>query len=95
METHQKIATVVFLLVSAIALAIQGYNNSRMGVLCLFFAMLPIYFYRLIAEHAGIGWQESLARDFGGANHPGPYAFFFWLVFLIVAAMVLFQLSIY
>ena len=57
--------------------------------------LLPIRFYRGIAWLAGFGFPEVFARDYGGDNHPGPYAVFFWFLFLIAAAFLVFDWSLY
>ena len=57
--------------------------------------LLPIRFYRGIAWLAGFGFPEVFARDYGGANHPGSYAVFFWFLFLIAAAFLVFDWGLY
>ena len=95
LERHQKIAIILFIAVAAFLLMRDGTDKALAGCLGLFATLLPIIFYRTIAYFAGFGFPEVFAKDYGSENHPGPYAFFFWVIFLLVAAVVVFEWSLY
>ncbi|MBT8422833.1 MAG: hypothetical protein KJP03_06930, partial [Gammaproteobacteria bacterium] len=82
MEKHQRNALLIFVAVLLYMLWRDGRDESLVKALVLFIFLAPILFYRFIAWLASFGFPEYFARDFGGENHPGPYAFFFWLLYL-------------
>lgn len=88
-ERHQLIATLIFLAVSAVIGLREGVEPMLRQGTVLLALLLPILFYRLLAWLSSFGFPEYFARDFGSENHPGPYAVFFWLVFLGFAAYFL------
>ncbi len=95
MERHHWYAVAVFMAVAGVAVWRDGRDEGLVKALILALVLVPLLFYRLVAWLSGFGFPEYFARDFGSANHPGPYAFFFWLVFLIAAAFIAFDLSLY
>jgi hypothetical protein len=95
-ERHQLIATGIFISVALIVLWQHGPGNISVAkIFILFCALLPIWLYRLLAWLASFGFPEYFARDFGSRNQSGPYAFFFWLVFLIISAFIIFDWSLW
>ena len=64
------------------------------GLILLIF-LLAILFYKVVAWFSGFGFPEYFARDFGSDNKPGPYAFFFWMLYLIACGFIVFDLSLY
>jgi len=95
METHQRNALLIFIAVLLYVVWRDGRDEGLLKGLVLFVFVVPIIFYRLMAWLSSFGFPEYFARDFGGDPHPGPYAFFFWLLYLIACALVIFDLSIY
>lgn len=95
MEKHQRIAVLIWLAVAGFVLWRDPRNEALAKALILFVLIVPIVFYRLVAWFASFGFPEYFARDFGPDPHPGPYAFFFWLLFLIACAFVVFDWSLY
>lgn len=95
MESHQRNALLIFVAVLLYAVWRDGRDEGLIKGLILFIFLVPIIFYRLVAWLSSFGFPEYFARDFGSDNHPGPYAFFFWLLFLIACAFIVFDLSIY
>jgi len=57
--------------------------------------LIPIIFYKFIAWLSSFGFMEMLARDHGSENHPGPYAFFFWILFILTWLFLIFDWSLY
>lgn len=96
MEKHQRIALLIFLVVVAILYQREGFSDRGLASMAMtFIGFLGILFYRILAVMSGIGFRERLARDYGSPNHAGPYAFFCWILYLIICAMLVFELSIY
>jgi len=96
MEKHQKIALLIFLAVVAIIYQRDGTSDRALASMAMtFIGLLGILFYRILAMMSGIGFRERLARDYGPPNHAGPYAFFCWMLYLIICVMLIFELSIY
>ena len=95
MADHKMLALAIYLLVVGFTWLAQGPDVAWKEGLILGAFLLPIFFYRAIAWLSGFGFPEYFARDFGSQNHPGPYGLFFWLVFLIACAFVVFDLSLY
>ena len=95
MENHQRNALMIFVGVVLFAIWRDGRDEGLLKGFVLLFFLLPIFFYRLVAWLSSFGFPEYFARDFGSENHPGPYAFFFWLVYLIACGVVIFDLSFY
>jgi len=85
-EKHQAAALLVFALVVTWTSARDGINAALPGHVLLAVFLVPVLSYRLIAWLSGFGFPEYFARDFSSDNHPGPYAFFFWILFLIACA---------
>ena len=93
-ERHQWIAAGIFAAVSLLLIARDGWGSETLGrIMLLLVTLVPIIIYRLIAWLSSFGWPEWFAWDFGSENHPGPYAFFFWMLFLIACAYQVFQWS--
>ena len=93
-ERHQQIAVAIFAAVSLWVLWRDGWGDQTLGrILLMLVTLIPIMLYRLIAWLSSFGWPEWLAWDFGSENHPAPYAFFFWMLFLITCAYQIFQWS--
>jgi len=95
MWNHKLLALAIYLLVVGFTWLGQGDAVAWREGLVLGIFLVPIFLYRTIAWLSGFGFPEYFARDFGSENHPGPYALFFWLVFLIACAFVVFDLSLY
>ena len=95
MERHQLVALIIGLAVFCLVWLRDGLDTALREGVVLLFAFLLIMFYRVIRYFAGFGFPEFLASDYGSANHPGPYAFFFWILFLIVCLFMVFDLSLY
>lgn len=95
METHKKIALGLFFAVVIYTSQRDGFGEALMGHLILVVFLIPILFYQTVAYFAGFGFPEFFARDFGSENSPGPYAFFFWILFLIASAFLVFEWSMY
>lgn len=94
-ERHQKIALGLFLAVAIALFFRDDFDKALARSLILCAALLPILFYRLIAYFAGFGFPEVFAKDYGSENHPGSYALFFWIVYLLVCAILIFEWSLY
>ncbi len=93
LEKHQKIAILIFFLVMIIV-GIRDSQNEFIGkAIILFVFLLTIMFYRFAAFLASFGFMEYLAKDFKSDNNPGPYAFFFWFVYIIVCLFLVFNWS--
>ena len=96
MERHKSIAVALWALTSLLLLARHGAVDAAWGrILLLTMLLLPVLFYRTIAELARIGPMPWLASDFKSRNRALPFAFLFWLVFIIGVAAVLFDWSFY
>jgi hypothetical protein len=70
-------------------------DEALAGIIILLIFLLHILFYRIIAFFSGFGFPEYFARDFKSENHPGPYAFFFWIIFLIGCLFIIFDWRLY
>jgi hypothetical protein len=95
LERHQKIAIGLFCATVIALFHRDDFDKALARSLGLFATLLPIIFYRLIAYFAGFGFPEVFAKDYGSENHPGPYALFFWIVYLLVCAILVFEWSLY
>lgn len=96
METHQRIAFFISILMSALIYSRHGLSDQGLAQIMLIFTLfIVILLYRWLAYFAGFGFPEVFARDYGSKNHPAPYAVFFWLIFLIVCTSIIFEWSIY
>jgi len=95
MERHQVVALVIYLVMVAVIGLRAGVDGviEQGGILFMF--LLPILFVRVIAYYSSFGFWEFFAKDFGSGNSPGPYAFFFWMLFIIACLFTLFGWSIY
>ena len=95
METHKKTALILFLAVAAYVSLRDGFDEGLARIIFIAAFLVPILFYRTIALFSGFGFPEYFARDFKSDNHPGPYALFFWILYLVVGAFIVFDWSIY
>lgn len=95
LEKHQRIALIIFAAVIGYAYWRDGSQEAFAKGLILLMFLLGILFYRITAFFSGFGFPEYFARDFGSENRPGPYAFFFWLLYLIACGFIVFDLSLY
>ncbi|MCP5142455.1 MAG: hypothetical protein H6926_00240 [Chromatiales bacterium] len=95
METHKLVAIAIYLMVAALAFSREASDVAAPKVIALGTVLLPILFYRIVAFFSGFGFPEYFAKDFKSPNHPGPYALFFWILFLIGCGMIVFRWSIY
>lgn len=96
MERHQVIAVQIFIVISILILLRDGSGDTALArIALLFIALVPILIYRVIAYFSGFGFMEYFASDYGSRNSAGPYAFFFWLLFLIACLFQLFKWSLY
>jgi len=95
MEKHKVIAIGVFLSVAFLTFSRDGSVDGLRNTIVLAAFLAPILFYRIIAFFSGFGFPEFFAKDFKSENHPGPYAFFLWVVFLLACSFVIFQWSFY
>ena len=95
LEKHKAIAIVIFLGVSTLCAVRDGREQAIGTVLILALFLIPIMFYRVIALLSSFGFPEVFAKDYGSENHPGPYAFFFWILFLIACCFIVFEWSLY
>ncbi|MEW8052283.1 MAG: hypothetical protein AB2792_13750 [Candidatus Thiodiazotropha sp.] len=50
---------------------------------------------RIIAFFSGFVFPEYFAKDFKSENHPGLYAHFFWILYLIACALIVFDWQLY
>ncbi|MCU7797200.1 MAG: hypothetical protein KZQ75_08725 [Candidatus Thiodiazotropha sp. (ex Myrtea spinifera)] len=95
MERHKLIALTIFVFVSLYLGVRDGFEEAVAQQLILAVLLIPILFYRVVAFFSGFGFPEYFARDFKSENHPGPYAIFFWLLFLIACLFMIFEWSLY
>lgn len=95
MEKHKVVALAIFLIVVLFTSLRDGFEDALAGHIILAVFLVPILFYRVVAFFSSFGFPEYFAKDFKSENHPGPYAFFFWLLFLIVCAFLLFKWHLY
>ena len=95
-ERHQLVAVGIWAAVCGVLAIRDGLGEQTLGkMLALFVVLLPILIYRVIAWLSSFGFPEVFARDYGSRSAPGPYAFFFWIIFLIVCAFLLFRWSLW
>lgn len=95
LDRHQKIALGLFLFTVIYLYARDELDTALGQSLVLFVLLLFIIFYRIIAYFAGFGFPEVFARDYRSANHPGPYALLFWILYLAAWCVIFFELQIY
>ncbi len=95
MERHQSIAILIFCASTLVIWLMDGREEALLDGAIMFMPLLLILIYRLIARLAGFGIPEIFAKDYGSVNHPGPYAFLFWVLFIVVCLFCLFDLSLY
>ena len=95
MENHKKIALVIFIVVAFYAGQRNGVSGAIKDIIVLAVFLVTILCYRAIANLSGFGFPEYFAKDFKSENHPGPYAFFFWILYLTVCAFIVFDWSVY
>ena len=94
-EKHQRIALLIFVAVVSFVAFRDGNDHAINAGLGLLAFLLPILFYRMLAWLASFGLPEIFAKDYGSENHPGPYAFFFWILFVTACLFAIFKWSIY
>ena len=96
MERHQFVAFVICLCVSAYVLLRDGPGDEAIArIIIVFVAFGLILFYRLVAFFGSVGFMEFFASDYGSNNSKGPYAFLFWLLFIIACLFQIFEWSLY
>ena len=95
MEKHQKVAVSLFLAMGIYASYRDGVSGSLIELAILAAFILPILFYRIIAYFSGFGFPEYFAKDFKSENNAGPYALFFWILFVLACAFIVFQWSLF
>jgi len=92
MERHQYVALALFAFVSAILFARHGISDIALGrVGLLFFTLLPVLFYRLIAGFSRFGFMQYFASDFRSGPQAAPFAVLGWLVFAIAVLALFFE----
>ncbi|MES9988159.1 MAG: hypothetical protein AB2552_15930 [Candidatus Thiodiazotropha endolucinida] len=95
METHKVVAMAIYLSVALYSVYRDDVGEALPGLIILLAFLLPILFYRIIAFFSGFGFPEYFAKDFKSENHPGPYALFFWILYLIACAFIVFDWQLY
>lgn len=95
MERHQLNALLIFLVAAAWVIQRDGFAAGIAQSGMLFVCLLGILFYRVVAYFAGFGFMEYFARDFGSENPAGPYALFFWILFILATLFLLFDWQLY
>ena len=95
MEKHQIYAIGIFAAIAIPGTLKNGFSASWYQYSILLAFLLPILLYKVIAFFAAHGIPEYFARDYGSRNHPGPYALFFWMLYLVACAFILFDWSLY
>jgi len=94
-EKHQFVALLIFAGVSILIFIRDGAGDEALGrVILLFCFLVPLFLYRVVAYFASFGFMEYFASDYGSSNPTGPYAFFFWLLFLIACLFQIFEWSL-
>ena len=94
LDRHQKVALGLYLFTLLYLFFRDDYERALQQGLALGILLLPILFYRIIAYFAGFGFPEVFARDYRSDNPPGPYALLFWILYLIVWAMIFFEFTL-
>ncbi len=95
LENHQKYALLIFAGVVGLIWLLDGKTEAVDDGAILFAFLIPIFAYRIIAFFSGFGFPEFFAKDFGSENNPGPYAFFFWVLYLIACLACIFDWQLY
>ncbi len=95
METHKKIALIIYFIVAFLISGREDIERVKAQLILLAICLIPILFYRLIARFSGFGFPEIFAKDYGKPRPAEPYAFFFWLLYLIACGFIVFKWSIY
>ncbi|MES9944315.1 MAG: hypothetical protein ABW080_05110 [Candidatus Thiodiazotropha sp.] len=95
METHKLVAIAIFICVALYTSIRDGIDDALAANIILLIFLLPILFYRIIAFFSGFGFPEYFAKDFKSDNHPGPYAFFFWIIYLIACLFIVLDWHLY
>ncbi|MEW8506573.1 MAG: hypothetical protein AB2598_07690 [Candidatus Thiodiazotropha sp.] len=95
METQHKYALLLFVMVIVFSRLRYGFDEALVHTVVLAAFLVPLLFYRIVAFFSGFGFPEYFARDFKSENRPGPYALFFWILYLIACAFIVFDWSIY
>jgi hypothetical protein len=94
-EKHQKVALSIFAVLSALLFLKYEQTIAFRKATSLFLFLVPVLFYKVIRYFSGFGYRESHASDYGSENHAGAYAFFFWMVYIIVCCGVYFDWRLY
>jgi len=96
-EKHQMVAIGIFLVTSIYFFSVNEHQLAMQKSVYLGASLIPIIFYRLIAWAmlSGWGFPEIFSRVSGSKNHPGPYAFFFWILFILAWLFLVFDWSLY
>ena len=89
LEKHQKVAILIFITLSLILFLREDHTELNQNIALLFLFLLPILLYKLLAFLSSLGFLPSMASD---ANNfkTGPFAFLFWVVYLIAAYVIIF-----
>ncbi|MCP5158628.1 MAG: hypothetical protein H6975_04300 [Gammaproteobacteria bacterium] len=95
-ERHQAVSLLIFAGVSVLITIRDGIGDEALArIFLLLVFLVPLLLYRVVAYLSSFGFMEFFASDYGSRNSAGPYAFFFWLLFLIACLFQIFEWSIY
>jgi hypothetical protein len=89
-ERHQVIALLIYIIMVSLQYLRAGEDEAFKTAQLLLACLVPIFLYRVFAYFSGFGFPEIFAKDYGSENHAGPYAFFFWMVYIIACLFILF-----
>jgi hypothetical protein len=89
LEKHQKIAILIFIILSLILFLREDQTELLQKIALLFLFLLAILLYKLLAFLSSFGFLPSMASD---ANNfkTGPFAFLFWVIFVIACYVIVF-----
>jgi len=88
MEKHQIYAILISIAVTLLLIHNNGFDNSIEKIYLVGISLCLILFYRIIAWLSAFIPIAGLAKDRGSPNHLGPYAFFFWCLFIAACFFV-------
>ncbi len=92
MLRNQYVAVALFAFVSVILLARHGISDEVLArVALLLVTLLPVLFYRLIANYSRFGFMQYFASDFRSGPQTAPFAVLAWLVFAIALLSQFFE----
>ena len=91
MEKHQLYAILIFIVIALFLILSNGLDKALEKIFFIGISLIGILFYRVIAWLARVGFIERFAKDYNSANHPGPYAFLFWCLFIAACGIVVFN----